>query len=124
MQLDGLCDGCLGTCGWQHADGAAGGTHRAEQSIIIQLPLEPLLLTAAAAAAVAAAAVVACAVLAMVFANMGIFLLVAPWVSKIMGHAGGGGSSSSGDAKQPQFISAGLAEAGVYQKLLPEGGEV
>jgi hypothetical protein len=36
----------------------------------------------------------------------------------------GGGSSSSSDKKQPQFSSAGLAEAGVYQKLLPEGSEV
>jgi hypothetical protein len=62
----------------------------------------------------------------MLFANMGIFLLVAPWVSKVMGHeeAEDDDSSSSSDKRQPQFISAGLAEAGIYQKLLPEGSEV
>jgi hypothetical protein len=37
---------------------------------------------------------------------------------------GSSSSSSSSDKKQPQFSSAGLAEAGVYQKLLPEGSEV
>jgi hypothetical protein len=64
------------------------------------------------------------AVLAVLFANMGIFLLLAPWFAKMMGHdAAEDDDSSSGSSgeKQAQFISAGLAEAGLYQKLLPEG---
>jgi hypothetical protein len=66
------------------------------------------------------------AVLAMVFAHMGLFLLIAPWVAKLLGHeaAEDDSSSSSSDEKQQQFISAGLAEAGLYQKLLPEGADV
>lgn len=73
-------------------------------------------ITAAAAAPVAA-------VLAMILAHMGVFLLVAPWLAKLSGQEAveGDSSSSSSDAKQQQFISAGLAEAGLYQKLLPEG---
>ncbi|KAF6266405.1 hypothetical protein COO60DRAFT_451733 [Scenedesmus sp. NREL 46B-D3] len=64
-------------------------------------------------------------VLAMILAHMGVFLLMAPWLAKLSGQEAveGDSSSSSSDAKQQQFISAGLAEAGLYQKLLPEGAD-
>jgi hypothetical protein len=65
----------------------------------------------------------------MALAHMGLFLLIAPWVAKLLGYevdeddSSSSSSSSSSDNKQQQFISAGLAEAGLYQKLLPEGSD-
>lgn len=42
--------------------------------------------------------------------------MISPWVAKLMGDED---EETESDEKQQQFISAGLAEAGLYKKLLP-----
>lgn len=50
--------------------------------------------------------------------HIGLFMLIAPWIAKLVGCEDF--EDEEDDKLQQQFISAGLAEAGLYQKLLPK----